>query len=190
MFAYCNNNPVLCFDPEGTRLMLAYNIGGGSVWHELYGNWRYRIDPAKTSTKTKRHIHIQNTRTKEEYIQNDEGSSHDKKSGKKGKLPRKLQEALKEKAGWDYNGKRKNFYDGTFVSARDDGMLYVYADGVQVIAPYTLHFSNTSTLESYYYGYGAQELFDIPIGMPFVEGTWANPLPMWGWYSTPLVPAF
>ena len=190
MFAYCNNVPVICLDSEGMRLMLA-SAGGGSIWYELYGNWRYRIEGPNTSSKTKRHIHVQNKKTKEEYIQHDDGSpSHENKS-KKGNLPNKVQEKLMEKTGWDYNGNRDKFYTKTTISARDDGIVYIYADGTQVVVPYSLHSLDPLTmLESVYYGHTTQENHLINSCMPMIEGGFPYMVPSWAWGSTPIVPAF
>ena len=188
MFAYCGNNPVAFSDPSGNRLVQA-PIEGGCGWTDLFGPWRFRIDQQNTNTKTKRHIHVQNTRTKEEYIQNDDGSPHDEGRGQKGKLPSRVQKALIDKAGWDYNGNRKRHYEKTSITVRDDGtLLYVYADGTQVIAPYTINFASTSTMESIYLNSQVYEINSIPIGMPFIETS--LPILVPGWGTVPVVPAF
>ena len=117
MFAYCNNNPVNCIDSEGNSGK-PYPLGRG---------WYYRIDQANEGTGTKRHIHVYNE--SKEYMQNEDGSPHDKGRGEGGPLPRKVQKMLFEKTGWDYNGNRKDFFSKTEVSYIAEGVEFKYADG-------------------------------------------------------------
>lgn len=87
MYAYCCNNPINLIDHLGKR---ATHI-------ELKKEWEYQIHPENTATKTKRHIHIY--KNGKEYIQNDDGSPHDKGKGTKGKIPKWLNDELIKKAG-------------------------------------------------------------------------------------------
>lgn len=90
--------------------------------------WSYRIDPACASTKTKRHIHIYHKN--KEYIQNEDGSGHDGSRAAPGEIPDWVNERLKEKEDWDYNGNRELFYNQTTVGYWDDGStVYRFADG-------------------------------------------------------------
>ena len=141
MFAYCLNNLNQMIDLTGTK----------GKWIELGQGWYYRIDPANTSTNTKRHIHI--TNHKVEYIQNEDGSPHDKNRGEKGKLSNRVQKLLLQKCGWDYNGKREAFFSQTQYS-NIDGMydIYSYADGASVTqASSWLYSGSIDKYEEYYY---------------------------------------
>ena len=125
---------------------------GGQVV-PLGDGWFYRIDPENDGTRTKRHIHI--WRKGEEYAQNDDGSPHEKKGGK---LPSKVNERLKEKTGWDYNGNREAFYNKTEIVGIDAcEYKLVFADGTEafwipkMIGNLTLPFSaSIDNLESIY----------------------------------------
>ena len=95
---------------------------------EISNGWKYRIEPARDSTMTIRHIHIMHG--KDEYSQNDDGTPHDKKRGKKGPIPQWVNDYLKEKEDWDYNGNRHSFYNQTTAGCLDDGtIVYSFADG-------------------------------------------------------------
>ena len=74
---------------------------------ELGRGWYYRIAPPNQSAGIKRHIHI--WKNGKSYAQNDDGSPHDQGKNDGGKLPKWVQEEVKNKTGWDYNGKRKEF---------------------------------------------------------------------------------
>jgi len=123
-FAYCDCNPSNKVDYSGED--------GQTI--ELGNGWYYRIDSQNTGTGTKRHIHVWNK--KKEYIQNDDGSNHDKKRGDKGKLPKWLNDKLIEKEGWDYNGKRSSFYEGTSCEYWAEGIYYSFSDGTSAFRPY------------------------------------------------------
>lgn len=116
-----------------------------------------------------------------------------KKKGKQGKLPNKLQKVLKEKTGWDYNGKREDFFQKTSISCTDACYsVYKYADGTIAYNYSRFDYGDIPTLESYYYGYTGQNIKGTFIGMPFMELAWPMPLPLptWGWSLAPLVPIF
>ena len=87
MFIYCENNPIKKHDLNG--------LEGQTI--DLGHGWYYRIDPANTSTKTQKHIHIWND--KKEYIQNDDGSPHDKHKGAQGKIPGWINDELIKREG-------------------------------------------------------------------------------------------
>ena len=77
----------------------------------------------------------------------------------------------------------------------DDGILYVYADGTQVFVPFSpflLHYTDTSTLESYYFGHGVKPTDDMLVSMPIIEPMWSLggviPIPVGG--ALPVVPVF
>ena len=146
MFAYCNNNPINMVDYTGKQ----------GKWIELWGGRYYRIDPANTSTCTKRHIHI--TNFKKEYIQNEDGSPHDQGRGQKGKLSSTVNKKLKKKIGWDYNGKRESFFDQTIVSCSAEGLItYTFADGTlsyQYFSPWRINTYSINSLETAYYSSG------------------------------------
>ena len=145
MFAYCGNNPVLYKDTTGTRYEISAGGGGGNI--ELGNGWYYRIEPAKTTTRTKRHIHVWNK--KNEYIQNDDGSPHDKRRGEKGKIPKWLNNKLIEKAGWDYNGNRKFFFEGTSCIYYEEGIQYSFPDGTIISRSYNPYLQTWYSIDSY-----------------------------------------
>ena len=108
---------------------------------ELGKGWYYRIDSQETSTQTQRHIHIWNEK-KVEYIQNEDGSPHDKHKGQKGKIPNWLNKKIKQKAGWDYNKNRKSFFEKTSIAYTDS---YIIAT-----RPYSMNYTYSSnTINSY-----------------------------------------
>ena len=75
-------------------------IGGIRIGNNqgTINEWRYRIDPPKTSTQTQRHIHIESGNKK--YAQNEDGTRHD---GSKGSPPNSVKKILKEKGVWDWD---------------------------------------------------------------------------------------
>ena len=93
IYIYCENDPINCEDPLGYSKVV-----------NLKNGWKYRIDPANTNTKTKRHIHIYNG--KESYAQNDDGSPHD---GSKGSPNNSVKKEVKEKSNWDWDSKEKSY---------------------------------------------------------------------------------
>ena len=128
MFAYCNNNPPIASDSAGKRMAILPEILFLAPIKIIGQGWSYRIDKACTSTMTKRHIHI--FHKKKEYIQNEDGSGHDGFRAETGEIPDWVNEFLKEKENWDYNGNRESFYNKTTVTYRDDGAkIYSFADG-------------------------------------------------------------
>ena len=145
MFAYCGNNPVINIDSTG--MLFERTAGGGGRTIELGNSWYYRIDPPNTTTETKRHIHIWNK--KKEYIQNDDGSPHDKGRGEKGKIPKWLNNKLIEKAGWDYNGNRKSFFEETSCKYHVEGIQYSFADGTTVFRSYNPYLQTWHSIDSY-----------------------------------------
>ena len=94
-YAYCENNSINCEDPLG--LSKTVNLKKG---------WKYRIDSTNSNTKSKRHIHIY--KGKEIYSQNDDGSPHD---GSTGSPPNSVKKELKEKSGWDWDAKEKDYQE-------------------------------------------------------------------------------
>ena len=86
VYAYCNNNPVMYIDPTGQY----------SVWNDLSGGWKYRID--KATPFVKRHIHVE--KDGESYSQNDDGSPHD---GTTGSPPNSIKKELKKNGTWDWD---------------------------------------------------------------------------------------
>ena len=137
LFAYCDNNSVNKVDYSGKD--------GQTI--DLGNGWKYRIDPLNTNTKTKRHIHIWNE--KKEYIQNDDGSSHDDHRGESGKIPKWLNKKLIEKAGWDYNGNRKEFFEQTSFECWVEGTQYTFADGTTVFQPYNPYLPTRYSADSF-----------------------------------------
>ena len=137
LFAYCDNNPVNkvnYFGQDGKNI----NLGKG---------WYYRIDPQNTNTGVKRHIHIWND--KKEYIQNDDGSSHDKHRGEKGKIPKWLNNEIIDKTGWDYNGNRKSFFEETSCEHWVEGTQYTFADGTTAFRSNTPYMQIRFSVDSY-----------------------------------------
>ena len=114
---------------------------------ELGNGWKYTIHPQDTTTGTKRHIHIWND--KKEYIQNDDGSPHDKSKGEKGKIPKWLNKKLIEKTGWDYNGNRKSFFDETSCECWVEGTQYTFADGTTAFRSRNPYLQTSYSVDSY-----------------------------------------
>ncbi len=83
-----------------------YDSNGHSITYDLGKGWKYRIDPANTSTKTNKHIHVWNG--KENYSQNEDGSPHD---GSSGSPPKSIKDKIKDKSGWDWDAKEKAYKD-------------------------------------------------------------------------------
>lgn len=140
-FAYCSNNPTIMIDQNGKD--------GQTV--DLGKGWHYRID--KAINKTRRHIHIWKEGGKS-YAQNDDGSPHDKGKNDQGKLPKWVQNAVKEKAGWDYNGNRKSFFQQTECKCTEVGISYSFADGTSAYENYSFGVQYNFTIthfESVYY---------------------------------------
>ena len=137
MYAYCCNNPINLIDDLGER---ATHI-------ELKKGWEYQIHPANTATKTKRHIHLY--KNGKEYIQNDDGSPHDKGKGTKGKIPKWLNDELINKAGWDYNGKRDSFFKDTSVDIFPEGTRYTFSDGTSTFRPQSPFLQERYTVNSF-----------------------------------------
>ena len=77
---------------------------GYSQQKDLGGGWTARIDRGNSSTKTKRHIHVE--KNGREYSQNEDGSPHD---GSSGKPDKKVIAALKNKMNWDWNKKEQSY---------------------------------------------------------------------------------
>ena len=53
----------------------------------------------------------------------------------KGKLPKWLQKQIESKTGWDYNGKRKSFFEQTSYECWAEGVQYLFADGTTTFEP-------------------------------------------------------
>ena len=188
LFAYCDNNPVNKVDYTGRD----------GEFIELGSGWYYRIDTPKKNIRTQRHIHVLNKRLGIEYMQNEDGSPHDKSKGKKGKMPKWLNKKIVEKANWDYNDKRESFFGNTLCTHTEVGIQYSYGDGTTVFQadnPFMKHTNSVAELEGVYHqndvpfnsmGYSAP-LFLIPIVNPFTvplssfESGWTLlPIPLAG----------
>ena len=185
LFAYCDNNPVNKVDYSGED--------GQTI--ELGNGWYYRIDPQNTTTGTKRHIHIWNN--KKEYIQNDDGSPHDKGRGEKGKIPKWLNNKLVEKAGWDYNGNRKSFFEETSCEHWVEGTQYTFADGTTAFRSYNPCLQTWYSVDSYEGVYfqgniasggasNATQTFYLPIIGPVTFPSFSFGF-SWGWLPIPLL---
>ena len=122
-------------------------LNDNSFKNEFKKGWEYQIHPANTATKTKRHIHIY--KNGKEYIQNEDGSPHDKGKGTKGKIPKWLNDELIDKAGWDYNGKRDSFFEETMVDIYPEGTRYIFSDETSVFRPHTPFLLERYTVDSY-----------------------------------------
>ena len=142
MFAYCGNNAVNIADYSGES----------GEWIELGDGWYCYIHPQNDSTGTKRHIHVFK-KGGNHYSQNDDGSPHDRGKNNQGKLPKKVQRALKNKTGWDYNGNRKKFFDNTEIEYTDSMVIFTFADGTVYSTDrnFLPTWSNTASLETYYF---------------------------------------
>ena len=82
------------------------SIAFGSIRTTSYKGWNWRIDAADTSTNTRRHIHIKGYG--KEYIQNIDGSPHDK-SRSSGSPPNTLKKYLKKEGIWDWDANQKKY---------------------------------------------------------------------------------
>ena len=180
LFAYCDNSPVNKVDYSGTDGQ-SFELGNG---------WYYRIDPENTTTGTKRHIHI--WKGKQKYIQNDDGSPHDKGKGEKGKIPKWLNNKLIEKTGWDYNGKRDSFFKKTSVEFWPEGAKYSFADGTTAFKPCTPYMPSRIYPDSYESIYFSSEttpssatnspmIFFLPIIGPITLPLFSFDF-SWGWF--------
>ena len=141
-YVYGNQNPVMYIDVNGNS--------GQTI--DLGNGWYYRIDPADTSTKTQRHIHVYNSN--KEYSQNEDGSPHDKKNNSKGNPPKKVLKKLKEQENWDYKEKKENFFNNVTLKYTDAGVEITYPDGYQVFQKTTVQNFGIVTqgrIEEYYY---------------------------------------
>jgi len=125
LFSYCENDPVFRIDHSGED--------GKTI--ELGHGWYCRIDGEDTNSSTQRHIHIWNEHDGTSYAQNDDGGPHDKGHNEKGKLPKWLQKQIESKTGWDYNGKRKSFFEQTSFECWAEGVQYLFADGTTTFEP-------------------------------------------------------
>lgn len=111
LYVYSLNDPVnkiditgaICtdFDYKKKALILNVNV-------ELGDGWSYRIDSKNTPNE---HIHLfHKNKRKGWYAQNKDGSIHDKnKNGPNDGPPSKPKRKLKEKAGWDWDEKAKEY---------------------------------------------------------------------------------
>lgn len=172
--------------------------GRNGQFIELESGWYYRIDTPDKNIRTQRHIHVLNKRLGIEYMQNEDGSPHDKSKGKKGKMPKWLNKKLIEKENWDYNAKRELFFENTVCTHTEVGIQYSYGDGTTVFQadnPFMQHTNSIAELEGVYHqndvpfnsmGYSAP-LFLIPIVNPFTvplssfESGWTLlPIPLVG----------
>ena len=190
-FAYCYNNPILYYD----------NLGRDGQVVELGGGWFYRIDKVETQDGVKRHIHIYN-KSGDSYSQNEDGSPHDKGNNSQGKLPKKLQKKVLEKAKWDYNGMRDEFFKGV-EQAVDENMKVTikYPDGTiryaypELFMPplYRPADTSLSALEKYYFSNdtissaGISGIAGIPV-VPIIPPIYA-PAPVLypGFYVAPML---
>ena len=187
MYAYCANNPATKVDWFGE-----YGVG---VNVEVGKGWYYRIDPANTTTGTKRHIHIWNN--KKSYIQNEDGSPHDKGKGQKGKIPKWLNNELIKKAGWDYNGNRSSFFEGTSCKYLLEGNEYTFSDGATIFErnnPYMIYQEHSvDSYENLYFEgnkttgvNSAPQIFYLPIIGPVNFPSFSFGF-SWGWLPLPLL---
>ena len=109
-----------------------------------------------------------------EYIQNDDGSPHDKKRGGSGRIPDWVNELLKEQANWDYNGKREDFFKLTEVVITDSDTQYYFADGTTVVLSNMSNYFPYYAEESFYariYATGTNDedvLIDGTVFVPFI----------------------
>lgn len=124
------------------------------------------------SGSEKRHIHVYNKKTGTDYSQDEDGKPHHKNKTPKGPLPRKIQQKLLEKSGWDYNGKRKDFYNNTFVdlityitegSSLNTCYRYSFSDGTTKYVKRRFLFNSINSFEKAYYSDSEIGLSDIAV---------------------------
>jgi RHS repeat-associated protein len=157
VFAYCDNNPIMLYDPNGFD----------GQWIDLGKGWKARIDPADTNTLEQRHAHVYGDGKK--YTQNKDGSPGD---GSSGKPPKKVLKKLEEKTGWDWNKKAKA-YD-------KHPTHYIINDGGDIVGYVT------STGKVKYYGgsgsYGFYFMPDFNFSLPSFNFNFSfNSIPIFGW---------
>lgn len=130
------------------------------------------------------------------YIQNDDGSPHDKKKGEKGKLPKWLNDKLIEKAGWDYNGKHQSFFDKTETGVDAAGVIiFTYADGTVVYQKYAPYLPSQLTAyeTAYYQNDTASNDASNNMQIPYLPIIGPITVPSftfgfsWGWFPIPLL---
>ncbi|WP_055666122.1 RHS repeat domain-containing protein [Desnuesiella massiliensis] len=127
IFAYCGNNPINIKDPNGyfwKKVMDFFNnIFGGNkkddevdaiagaatvIWGkfiDLDKGYEARFDKPHVANDQD-HVHIYK-KGKEVANQNDDGTPHHPKKNKPGEPRNSVKKKLKEKTGWDWDGKIK-----------------------------------------------------------------------------------
>ena len=158
VFAYCDNNPIMLYDPNGFD----------GKWIDLGKGWEARIDAADTSTQTQRHVHV--CKDGKEYAQNKDGSPHD---GSSGKPPKKVLKKLKEKTGWDWNEKARA-YD-------KNPTMHIVTDGGDIVG----YVTSTGKIK-YYSGMGYNNSLyfmpDFNFNLPSFSFNFSfNSIPILGW---------
>ena len=107
----------------------AYAVSG--IIYDLGKGWEARIDRANPDTKTQRHVHVYSG--KKEWIQNEDGSPHDKNNNSPGSPPKKVLERLKRETDWDWNAKIEEFATTveiiTYSTYLIDYAIITYPDG-------------------------------------------------------------
>lgn len=172
MFAYCGNDTTNSSDSNGALSKII----------ELGEGWYCRVDTPKPNEGQK-HIHVWNTHGKGRYSQNEDGSPHDKGNNKSGKLPKKVQKAVKEKAKWDYNGKRKSFFEQTQVEVWCEGIYYKYADGTSAFRGNSLLLPRL-TIGEYESIYYSSDTIDSTLN---TESGHVFYIPIWGEVELPSI---
>jgi RHS repeat-associated protein len=169
LYSYVMGNPIMYVDPLG--LVSQYsNIPTGKNM-PLGQGWYYRYDIDQSGGKD--HIHIHKPRGNHDYSQNEDGSNHHKPKGASGP-PKKIQDKLKEKTGWDWDAKARSNAESAVVNkCRETASWTItYADGSRFSSwdlPYFGFWIPEPTIEDiiqYYY-----RAFDPCMGLDSDEGS-------------------
>ena len=122
----------------------------------LKQGWAYRYDIDETGGKN--HMHIYQPNGMQNYSQNDDGSNHHDPKGGSGP-PKKMQQLVKDKTGWDWDEKARNNANKATVEQWVEGTQWriTYADGSEYYVPFNIYrydnymYPSTEQIMNYYY---------------------------------------
>jgi len=87
-------------------------------WTDLGQGWRVRIERHGDGPGYQRHAHVTNGRIT--WVQNEDGSPHDKGGNPPGNPPRRVLDRLNDKKGWDWRQKQDDWANKIVVSPMNE----------------------------------------------------------------------
>ena len=155
-------------DLTGGGETFSFKSGNGEEV-SIFGDWYYRWETNRANPfDTTKHLHIYRKKARVDYSWNlTKHKPHHENKTPKGPLNGKVNEAVKEETGFDYNREREEYYGRTNKKIVYDGnsiaYAFIYPDGKTIYRKNRPFFDGINAMERIYYKGSNVEMGDCVI---------------------------